>query len=179
MSKGNRYWKVTGDVAKQVRAILDRRDAVFAAIREIVAREGASGSASYTSFGQDHFVFVFAFASASVPPKIAAPKDWKKWQPKSEFFVPRENTKRGKELAVEIDEIEKRVSAGEELCKAIGMKFWGGLGYQTPGATRDGKKTYVATPADYLPPAALAGQIKRVSDIEWDKVAKVEEEDDE
>jgi hypothetical protein len=99
---------------------------------------------------------------------------WKPVSGNAGMYRPRLSSKAGKEIGKRLTVINRRMPTGDLAAKAIGMKVFGdggpGFVWRTPGLSWVGKRVLVSTPDDYDPPKHLAADIKRISDVQWERL---------
>lgn len=162
MSK--RYWEATGAVKEQLRQMLAQREACRAEMFAFAKRHGADriGVSESLTTG-----FLVAF---DAPPD---PKLWKKTR--HGYYAPKQTSKVGKAMAKEMEAIAHKSPSGIEANKIIGANclIRDGM-WHTAGCALAGDRVLVVTHDEYAPPPDLAGDLTRISDVEYEEAMAME-----
>ncbi len=160
---GDRYWEAFGAVRKALLDILDRRDAAFKAA---IAFAKVHGTPTILFNNGSDFSFMLSFTT---PPDS---KVWRSVKGVENGYLPRKINKEGRALAEEIDKIERSSPGGIAAANAIGQDFLYGGRWSTPGVWVRRKRVLVRTPAWYTSPKKLAKDIRRISDLVFEKLVE-------
>jgi len=143
----SKYYVVTGKPAKKLQEMLDQRNNVFDEFRNLAKRYGACAGVSFD--------------------KVPDLKIWKFLN--EDNYLPKGNTKVGKAIAKEVKQIECKAFVNSDFAKIIWPDFsW--MSHTTPGILSINGTIYVDADDDYTPPKELSRYIKRISDLEYEKV---------
>lgn len=157
----NHYYEASGVLLKQLRERQKQTDAAIKEMFDFAKRFGTNKIRCSMSYGVR---WSLDFEDESkVDKKLWKRDDSGGWRPK-------ESTPEGKKLAAEKKAIAERCPSGSELGRIIGLEELKGLRWRTPGMVTVGRRVFLTVPPDYRPPKSLADQLKRISDIEFEKL---------
>lgn len=161
-----KYFEVSGNLKKAIIAILDRMTVAKRKMMDLAKRHGSPGGI----FISESFMVQFAIEDGpSVDKKL-----WKSIKGDKRQMRPRLSSKAGKELEKEMREIEQAYEGKWAIAKLIDMDVVSGGHWRLPGlfSSEGLKRVVVVTDETYDPPKKLAGQIKRISDIDAESMGK-------
>jgi hypothetical protein len=162
----SRYWVVTGETRKKILEADKKRQEIVKQISGFIKSHGADS----VGISNDSLTLSAAFGFKQNPD----PSLWKEVKGSKGFYLPKLTSKAGKEIDKKLRDLCRSVPTGETIGKIIDMPIFSGMYWQTPGYTViDSKKVFVKTNNDYEPPASLVKDIKRISDVEFEKATKV------
>lgn len=157
-----RYWECSGELRKNLLATYAEMKTAKAAIFKFAKRFGCIKVGMSQGV---HFNFALQFKT---PPD---PAIWKEMRYHKGNWLPRLSSKEGKALDKEMQQLSRAMPSGLDLATAIGMDWFGDGCWRTPGMRIRGKRVFISAPADYSPPPKLKGQMKRISDVTFEKLA--------
>lgn len=160
MSK--RYWELFGPVRKTVLEMMESRRLKLREAADLVKKLGADQLATAESGLGVEIAAVF-----KTPPD---PKLWKANKHNKEAYHPRKTSKEGREIDKQFYELGRSIPNGMKMAEVIEMEVFNGCQWYTPGVTLSGKRVFVSTPDTYEPPTKLKRHIKRVSDLDYEKI---------
>lgn len=153
----SKYWIASGEIGEQIKSMLDKRLHVRKKMVEFGKRFGADKVGVSDSIGAE---FALYFDGA-------IPGGWKKVRG-NECYKPKLSTKEGKAIAAEMKAIESEYPDGVAVGNLVGLEFFKGMRMRTPGVGFFEKKIVLVMPDDYKPPKKIAGNMKRISDVEFE-----------
>lgn len=160
------YYELIGELAKKAKDLNARRMASRRKMFEFAKAHGFDDIAVWEST-----VVTFYCVTKTLPP----PKEWKSHKQDRHYLSPRLGTKEGKLLDRQMRDICIEAPSGADLGEMIGMPLFGGgdgLFWQTPGMNIVGKRVFVVVPERWKPPAKVAKEMVRLSDVEYEKLTK-------
>ncbi len=156
----SKYWIAKGKLCGKLADFLKRLNIGLAAMRTLAKQHG-SKTIGHSSSPFTRFCVYF---EGDLPPL------WKRLKG-SKACMPRMTSKEGKEIGKQIRELERQTPDGNDLANFIGMAGFNGCSWKTPGLheAKNGK-FIIVTPDEFTPKRAVANQLKRISDIEYEKL---------
>lgn len=175
---GTRYYEVRGQLRLKFKELLAKREQGMAELIKWAESKGGKLGAA-----DSHGLCAVVITKEGKAPK-EGPEHWKNvryrqdgvWVVRKEQWEPRLSTKPGKAIYNELKELTKDVpthSDFQELIKFnsfIEFPKWLSIGIIS---LRTGKVLVKVPSAKYSPPKAIAKDLKRISDIEYEKLTKV------
>lgn len=159
----SKYFEAVGDIKAAILKHLDDLNAAKKKAFALCDKYGAKLGLITSPLG---ISIVFKFGSTPDP------KAWKPFKNSEGYYLPR-RSKRGKAgngIADEVREAEGRFPSGYSACKIIGMEPFGDKSVRSPGLAKAGGKVLISTPDDYEPKGEFAKGIKRISDLQFEKL---------
>lgn len=160
---GKRYWEASGKVRDELLALHDKREACRKEMFAFAKRNGTKKIGIHDGvFG----CFALAF---DTPPD---PKLWKEIKASRGFYVAKQSTKAGKALYDEMRQLDAKLPSGIEVNRILGIEdfIFGGV-WHTAGCKVFGDRVIVVTNDEYKPPKAVAKCLKRISDLEFERLS--------
>lgn len=153
----SKYYEATGPVKDSIVEFFDRVGEARERARALCAKHGAEvgfSSGIGTPFG-------FKFSEAPNP------KAWKLWI--GSHYRPK-RTAAGKAIFAEVEAIERMFPSTTTANKIIGMEFLSDGRWMTPGLLILKDKALVIATDDYEPKGEIAKNMKRISDLQFEKL---------
>lgn len=160
------YFEVVGKTKEKLLDIQKRRVSGMKAIKAFAKKHGAKDFA----LDQSHYVRMWLIFEN---PDL---KVWKQDKRDKRYCQPRMGCKEGKSINKEMDHICAAMPSGAEIAGVIKMQVFGagdgGLVWRTPGMVVKNDRVLVKVPDDFKVHESLKKDLKRISDIEYEKLAK-------
>ncbi len=151
-----KYWQTSGLVGRQLHTLFKQwRKAVIA--MHAFAKKNGSDQIGTSFNGFVTFTCVFDKHPG---------KGWKLYKGTTDQYVPLASSELGKQRKL----LCAMCPPGNEFGRLIGMKGFVGDRFRIPGVAVRHNVVYLTTTGDYTPPARLAKDLKRISDLEYEKV---------
>ncbi len=161
-----KYWIVSGELASKFLLMLRKRDDAIEKLEAFAKKlNGTIGMSD--SLGITTAIYF----------KGPIPEGWKKVKGNN-CYQPKENTKEGKALAEEISLMEKDCPSRGDFGALLGLEPFVADEYGIHTNTvrhvgQHGKRIVLATPDDFDPSNKVAKDLKRISDLEFEKLIKL------
>lgn len=100
-------------------------------------------------------------------------KAWKRvYRDKANRWTPKHSTKEGKELIDKLEHIRKNSFSHFDFGKLFGLNFFQAPGLKSKLIRKGSKKRtfFVSLPEGFRPSGRLKNKLKRITDIEWEKI---------
>lgn len=165
------YYEATGKLKKQLEEWRVRARAAREKMMEFAKGQGCEKICLLNLSMRPRFTLKF--------PKAPNPKLWKLVM-HDHGYEPKTNIKAGIELDNLMKAIAKEYPSGEEIAKLIDMEVFRGISWHTPGLRfvpafsvnkqPVGERALLTVDDDYKVPDRLKRQLKRISDITYEKL---------
>ena len=153
----DRYYRATGDLAKSIRDYTRRMGAAHRGLEVFVKNVGASQA------------YIGGFFSADLEFAFATPPNSILWKKATDGrYAPRAGSKGGRVLR---DRVAAFAAALPTRAEALGLLEMGILCDNWPGFCVRGPNVYVAIPAGSRVPVRVMANLKRISDLDYEKAA--------
>ena len=163
------YYKVTcSELNQQLQDKLKERKEGFKRLHEWAEKHGAELGTN-DSLGGVSCGFKF-------PKSDGVPKDRANWKKvdrsSSTWWTPKWSTKKGKQLAEEIQKLSHAVPSHFDLGRLFGLNAFQAPGIKSRLLSRVSEKRqfFVDLPKDFKHNKKTKGKLKRITDIQWERI---------
>lgn len=163
----SKFWTVHGDLRKDFEKLFAEQKAVEGLMQKFAKKCGAIHyGIARTAFGV-HFSLQYKDES-KVDNTL-----FKKVKGSDGFFVPRRTSKASRALDEELEKLSRAMPSNMEYAKLLGFVVWDGEGYaHRVGVGEYAGSLVVMTNDKYFPKEKVAKNLKRISDLHYEKLLK-------
>lgn len=175
-TSSKRYYEVTGETRKKILAVFDQQAEAIKKARALTKELGAEEFVHTTGFAGMR-VTGFKFKDGKEPDSKLLNRKYSRSDRKHlDWYSPNRSTKVGKELSRKLDD-EYRIPGHSQIAEVLKLKQFVGLYWRMPGTYVWGprKRVFATIPipfegGSYSPRGQIAKDVKRISDIEFEKI---------